>query len=807
MVKKIMIGLLVLVVAVLGGGYLYYRLFIYKPPAISAKDRAAIHMMPLPASLKLTGGSLVLDAGFGYTFTHYKEARLERAAERFMNRLNLITGKTFSGKSPVLEINCKAGADEYPQLHEDESYSLVVNGSSIQLDANSPYGILHGLQSILQLVDTTGNGVRIPEVVIKDHPRFAWRGLMLDVCRHWMPEDVILRTLDAMAAVKMNVFHWHLSDYQAFRIESKTFPKLQEMGSGGHYYTQQQVKHIINYAADRGIRVVPEFDLPGHSTSWMAGYPQLGSVPGPYKPDIDFGVLKSVMDPAKETTYTFLDRFFKEMSALFPDHYIHIGGDEVDSTEWSQNKGIQAFMKKNDIPDTHALQAYFNKRLEGILSGYGKKMVGWDEILNPDLGDSIVIQSWRNQKSLFVAAREGASGILSAGYYLDQKLPASYHYQVDPLVMPGAVDIKPDTSHWKTWDLTLDAMKAQFNAKMTLYGQKDNLRGFFNMMDRYTAFEKATMEGNELSFDLNSDYGKISFNTRLQGDSLTGSGKLGIVPLTIKGVLTGSSDIPGSTPPKIEQMKPLTAAEKKRILGGEACMWSELVTAENVDSRIWPRTAAIAEKLWSPAGLTQNVDDMYRRLHFIDHYLDYFGVKDHVNYIRMMRALTDGKDIPPVKVLMDELEEDKYYNRMAIYKHLTTETPMDRPVDVSLPESYPAHRFNKWVDAFLKDPAHKKNAAKIDSVLNEWSKNNAELQPYFNTYEKLGDLKEISVSFSKSAAIGLEALQHIQNGEKASPDEKKEDLEYLQKASQSSKGMIIAVLPGIRKLVENMDVK
>ncbi|HKI46362.1 MAG TPA: family 20 glycosylhydrolase [Balneolales bacterium] len=804
MIRKILIGLVIVCFALIGGGYLYYRVFLYHPPAISASDRASIHMMPLPAHLKLEGGYMTIGPDFGYEFIHYKEARLQRAASRFLNRLRLITGRTFSDANPVLKIDCRAGADKYPRVHEDESYTLIVNSSKIQLRAASPYGVLHGLETILQLVDTTGSRVRLPQAVIHDQPRFAWRGLMLDVCRHWMPVSVVLRNLDAMSALKMNVFHWHLSDYQAFRVESKTFPKLQELGSGGHYYTQEQVRGVVNYAADRGIRVIPEFDLPGHSTSWLAGYPQLASAPGPYKPDIDFGVLEPVMNPTKESTYIFLDKFFKEMSALFPDRYIHIGGDEVDPTEWNENEQIQAFMKAHGIADAHALQAYFNKRLEGILARYGKKMIGWDEILNPDLGDSIVIQSWRSQKSLFEAVRQGASGVLSAGYYLDHKLPASRHYKVDPLIMPGAVNIKPDTAHWKTWDLSMEAMNSRFTSQMTLYGGKDSLRGFFNMMGKYNAFDKATLTGNKLTFNLGTDYGDVSFDTRMNGDSLNGTGKLGIINISVHGILTGSSKINGSKPPEIEQMKPLTKAEKKRILGGEACMWAELITDQNVDTRIWPRTAAIAEKLWSPAELTNNIDDMYRRLYFIDDYLDNYGVQDHVEYVRMMKQLTDGKEVRPVRVLMDELEEQKYLNRMGIYKHLTTETPMDRPVDASLPESFPAHHFNQWVDEFLQDSTHRKHAGQIISMLNLWIKNHDELQPYIATYPKLDDLKEISERFSKAAAIGLEAIRNIQNGDQADVDQKNEDLKYLNKASEPSEGMIIAVLPGITKLTENM---
>jgi hexosaminidase len=160
---------------------------------------------------------------------------------------------------------------------EDESYRLTVTPLGARLDAPNPLGVLHGMQTFLQLVDLDAGGFGVPALTIDDHPRFPWRGLMLDVARHWIPLADVKRTLDGMAAVKLNVFHWHLSENQGFRVESKRFPKLQEMGSDGQYYTQDQVREVIAYARDRGIRVIPEFDMPGHATAWFVGYPELAS--------------------------------------------------------------------------------------------------------------------------------------------------------------------------------------------------------------------------------------------------------------------------------------------------------------------------------------------------------------------------------------------------------------------------------------------------------------------------------------------------------------------------------------------------
>ncbi len=202
------------------------------------------------------------------------------------------------------------------------------------MSAPNPLGVLRGLETFRQLVVSTPQGPELPVVDIEDHPRFPWRGLHLDVSRHWMPIEVVKRNLDGMAAVKLNVFHWHLSDDQGFRVESKRFPKLQQLGSDGLFYTQEQVREVIAYAQDRGIRVVPEFDMPGHTTSWLVGYPQLASAPGPYQIERNWGVFDPTLDPTRESTYQFLDAFIGEMAALFPDPFFHIGGDEVTGQQW-----------------------------------------------------------------------------------------------------------------------------------------------------------------------------------------------------------------------------------------------------------------------------------------------------------------------------------------------------------------------------------------------------------------------------------------------------------------------------------------
>jgi hexosaminidase len=391
----------------------------------------------MPASVQTGGGQLAITQSFSVGVRGASDPVLDSEIQRFQGQLSRQTGIPFRPQpsaAPTLQIHADHGRESVQKLGEDESYELTVSDSAAQLNAPSQLGILHGLQTFLQLVQITPNGFAVPAVTVRDQPRFPWRGLLIDVSRHFIPIDVLKRNVDGLAAVKMNVLHWHLSDDQGFRVESKKFPRLQEMGSDGMYYTQGEIRDFIAYAHQRGVRIVPEFDMPGHSRSWVIGYPELASGTGPYS--LENG--DPIMDPTRESTYKFLDKFIGEMAKLFPDAYFHIGGDEVDGKEWDKNPKIQEFIHAHGMKSNQDLQAYFNQRLQKILAKNHKIMVGWDEILHPDLPKTIVVQSWRGQASLAAAAKQGYSGLLSFGYYLDLMWPAARHYAVDPMADAAA---------------------------------------------------------------------------------------------------------------------------------------------------------------------------------------------------------------------------------------------------------------------------------------------------------------------------------------------------------------------------------
>jgi hexosaminidase len=549
--------------------------------------------------------------------------------------------------TPKLRIECARAGGEYPTLGEDESYTLDVTSEGAVLKAPTRAGALHGLATFAQLVTLAPGGFEVPAVHIEDSPRFPWRGLMLDSSRHWMPVEVVKRNLDAMAAVKLNVFHWHLSDDQGFRVESKRFPKLHQEGSDGLYYTQDQIRGVVAYARDRGIRVIPEFDIPGHTQAWLAGYPELGTNPGPYEIGRKWGVFENVLDPSREETYTFLDGFFEEMTALFPDPYFHIGGDEVEPTEWKASARVQAFAKQNNLKDAAAIQAYFNQRVQKLLQKRGKTVIGWDEVLEPSLPRDIVVQSWRGQKSLAAAATQGYRGILSWGYYLDHLSTAAFHYAVDPL----------------------------------------------------------------------------------SGDA----DKLG-------------------------------PAEKARILGGEMCMWAEYATSETVDSRIWPRAAVIAERLWSPAA-TKDIASMYARMEAVSRGLEWTGVQHRANYAPMLDRMTGGRPVEPLRVLADAVEGLGLGPR-ARSRSYTSLTPMNRLVDAARPESESVRALELAAAKVAADPkGSTAEAVLLRREFARWAANDARFQALASESVLLVELKPLSRDLAALGEAGLKLLDGLEKGQ------------------------------------------
>ncbi|MEW7291500.1 beta-N-acetylhexosaminidase [Aquimarina sp. 2304DJ70-9] len=613
-------------------------------------DKNGYSLMPWPKEIVSLDGNFIVKENFTVSIQKDATDRLYNATTRFIRRLSGRTGVFLEHGFPLVandksSLKIEIKREARLELFEDESYVIEVGKEGIQLIAETDIGALRGLETILQLVKANTDYFYFPFVTITDSPRFSWRGLMIDVARHYQPVDVLKRNLDAMAAVKLNVFHWHLTDDQGFRVESKTHPKLHELGSDGQYYTHHEIREIVQYASDRGIRVMPEFDVPGHATAILTAYPELGSKDTIYQIERHAGVFDPTLDPTNEKTYQVLTDLFTEMATLFPDQYFHIGGDENEGKHWDENEKILAFKKEHGFKTNHDLQTYFNLKIQKILEKLGKKLVGWEEIMTPEMPTTAVIHSWRGinegvqpGSSLIQASKKGHHGILSTGYYIDRMHNIEDHYLIDPI--------------------------------------------------------------------------------------------------------PNSSD--------------LTDQEQKHILGGEVTMWGELVTPLTLDSRIWPRTAAIAERFWSPRSVS-NIEHMKKRLSAVSFRLEELGLTHLKNRDVILRNIANGNTIDGLIKLTKVCQPLKVYTRNKGGTEYKSYSPFTLFADACTTDAHDAILFEKLVDAYTVDS--KKSKKSIEIVLNSWIQNHNDVQALKGTTPLVNDVMELSFALKELSVFLLKIIK------------------------------------------------
>lgn len=627
-----------------------------------------LNLMPWPQNISLANGSFVLNKNFKVNITGNPNPRIFAGVTRFLRRLDGRTGLFFEQgfltkinefPSAQLQINCvqngKIG------LNEDESYTLEINLDKIKINANSDLGALHALETLLQMLENTSDSYYFPTATITDFPRFKWRGLMIDVARHFEPVDVIKRNLDAMAAMKMNLFHWHLSDDQGWRVEINKLPKLTEMASDGNYYSQEEIKNIVKYADERGILVVPEIDIPGHATAILTAYPEIGSKATDFVYSIErnAGVFTPTLDPSNPKTYKMLSTIFDEICPLFPGNYFHIGGDENEGKDWDSNPKIQDFKKKNKLETNHQLQTYFNMKLIPMLKKHHKELMGWEEIMTKDMPKDAIIHSWKAQKqgvsqgqSVVNAVKNGYRTVLSNGYYIDLMLGVENHYLNDPIP---------------------------------------------------------------------------------------------------KNVI-------------------LTAEEKARILGGEATMWGELVTPTTIDSRIWPRTSAIAERLWSNENIT-DLNSLRKRMKTISFRLEELGITHIRNKEVILRNISNNQKTDALEDFSNICEPLKIYSRNIGGTEYQMYSPLTLFADACTPDATDALRFDAAVNQYLENK-NLENRILVTNFLKKWvgintnlielSSNAPLIQPLLPLSKSLSDLsQQLLLIMDKKQSVDSKVLNDL----------------------------------------------
>ncbi len=433
-------------------------------PSSPEPVRGDLNIAPLPAMMEAKQGSFVIDdktfilmesfAPFSFDPLSVFREVFRRKSGYAINEPGNVSPRP--GTKAMIVV-AKAAAP-----FNKEGYSLKIGPSGIYISAANEQGIFYAFQTLRQIMrmdalpDAKGEQRTwmLPAVDINDYPQYSYRGLHLDVCRHFMPVDFVKKYIDLLAYYKMNRFHWHLTDDQGWRIEIKRYPKLQEVAAWrdqtlighyketpdrydgtryGGYYTQEEIKAVVAYAMERGVTIIPEIEMPGHAQAALAAYPELGCTPGPFNVAQTWGVFDDVFCPNEET-FTFLQNVLDEVMALFPSPYIHIGGDECPKTRWKESAFCQDLMKREGLKDEHELQSYFVRRIEQYINSKGRNIIGWDEILEGGLAPNATVMSWRGMSGGIEAAQSGHDVIMTPGThcYLD-------HYQADPAFEPLAI--------------------------------------------------------------------------------------------------------------------------------------------------------------------------------------------------------------------------------------------------------------------------------------------------------------------------------------------------------------------------------
>jgi hexosaminidase len=442
---------------------------------VAAQNPVNLSLVPAPAQIKMNSGKFTINEATQLVLTADSEA-MRNAVEVFNGllkraagyRLNIAASPIFSTNAIVCKIN--------PAIASREGYKLSVKKDLILLEAQTPQGVFYGMQTLRQLLPfqierpyISNAEWSVPCVEIEDAPRFAYRGLHLDVCRHFFPKEFVKKYIDMLAYHKMNTFHWHLTDDQGWRIEIKKYPKLTQIGAFrtktlisqlengetpkealnnaryGGYYTQEDIKEVVAYAQKRFVAVIPEIEMPGHTKAALSAYPGLSCTGGPFQPECRWGIFEDIFCP-KETTFTFLENVLSEVIELFPSEYIHTGGDEAPKLRWKNCAHCQKLIEKEGLKDEHELQSYFIKRIEKFVESKGRHIIGWDEILEGGLAPNATVMSWRGEQGGINAARQNHDVVMTPnGYaYLD-------YYQASPAAQPYGPSYAGVLPLWKVY--------------------------------------------------------------------------------------------------------------------------------------------------------------------------------------------------------------------------------------------------------------------------------------------------------------------------------------------------------------------
>jgi len=779
-------------------------------------------LMPYPQTVERQQGQLVLGETINFAVEGKKSAATNMLIKELSKRIQQQTGETVRlKKTTVAKAQLLISVDDVQPMSNhiadwNESYQLNISAAKIELTASQLMGAQRGLETLLQLIGTEPK-ITLPLVSINDHPRFKWRGLLLDTSRHFFSIATIKRQIDAMAAAKYNIFHWHLTDDQGWRLESKKYPNLHKLASDGEYYTRKQIRDVVAYARERGIQVLPEIDMPGHASAIAVAYPELMSAPGPYAMEYRWGVHKPTLNPANEKVYAFADAIIEEVTELFPFEYVHIGGDEVDPEHWNTNPAIQTFMQEQGLKDHRALQAYFNQRLQKILQKHQRKMIGWDEIQHKDLPKDIVIHSWRGPDGVSDAVSHGFQSILSTGYYLDQAQTGAYHYRNDPIPPRPVVIENSSNDEIYSWRFELPRKRGKpVTGTFTFIGKDKNIRQAFidfTGKSRREVFLKHYATENAI-FSVDTWMGPVEFRVSFVANKIHGNAIVGNTPYVINGEkISNNFSLQNDQKttennaqkqlPKTEPVAHLSAQQESLILGGEAALWAEIADEQSIDLRLWPRAFIVAERLWSARDL-QDENSMYLRANSIANWAEKsIGLLHRQQQLIALQKLAGKNEVAPVKIFAEMLEPAHYYHRQhekSAYETYSKADPLNRLADALPAENESLRQFNQRLDVWLKKPQENADYYALRAGFERWIHNRSMLQSFLEMHP---DLVSLANRTDLVARTSLELLDKRLKTSVLMQSERKKVMELVQQAQLLDQELVVAAASSLEKILSS----
>ncbi len=686
-------------------------------------------LLPRPQSLIFSSGSLLWNGeAFALqlqgSFTAQAHLQLTNLLQHF-EHTETVPEKTLrkQRREIPLRVFCAgdaavlAGTGARDDALRSEAYTLEINANEIALQARTPLGVLRGAQTLSQILVQVGalsgeiHSSDLPCLKIEDQPAFAWRGLLIDVARHFIELPALLRTVDGMAHHKLNVLHLHLTDDQAYRFPSKAYTKLNAVG---RCYTREQLRELVVYAEARGIRIVPELDMPGHTTCWLAAYPNWSLYE--VKPTRRFGVHKGCLNPTVEETYEVITTLLTEFAEVFPDECVHVGGDEVHPVWWSEHPEVRSFMQEKGFDTPRDLQAYFNTRVSTVLAKLGKRMLVWDEAVHESLPKDTVVQAWRGMTARDAVVAGGHSCIVSAPYYLDLFYPSDLHTRFEPL-LPIEQSIAAE-----------DAM----------------------LLDERLAHVAGGLEWTK--------------QWRDRPDDLA-AGEVGSAELS------------------------------DNVLGGEACLWSELVNTQLLDVRLWSRLPLVAELFWSG---TVDAPAYTRTAYSLGSWQacggpEFAAVSGALLSKDQLEILAPSGIDATIAPLLAVLEPSKWYSRLlgadALAARLEgSEMPQARPYDVATeldsiacvisPQSFVTAQFSELCERWRAAPLSEQDQLIASDWIRLWQQQASAVEALGLNEDIARQLLELAQRLQQVSAI-LQTLLDRFGGRRLSEDAATSVADYL----------------------------